>query len=70
MASGIPVSIVAMVVIMVPQMLINMFGIKLTAWLNDFSVYWHIGGVLAIGLNDYTRARQWLEAAVEAAWSS
>src|SRR5262249_15199676 len=42
-------TIVAMVVIMVPQMLINIFGIRLTARLNDFSVYWHISGVLAIG---------------------
>jgi amino acid transporter len=43
-------TIVAMVVIMMPQMLINIFGIKLTAQLNDFSVYWHIGGVVAIGV--------------------
>jgi amino acid transporter len=35
---------------MVPQMLINIFGIKLTAWLNNFSVCWHIGGVLVMGL--------------------
>lgn len=34
-----------MIVIMIPQVLINIFGIKLTARLNDFSVYWHIGGV-------------------------
>ena len=34
--------------IMIPQMLINIFGIRLTARLNDFSVYWHIGGVLLI----------------------
>jgi amino acid transporter len=34
-----------MVVIMIPQVLINIFGIKLTAKLSDFSVYWHIGGV-------------------------
>jgi amino acid transporter len=37
-----------MVVIMIPQMLINIFGVKLTAMLNDFSVYWHIGGVVVI----------------------
>ena len=37
-----------MVLIMVPQVLINIFGIRLTARLNDFSVWWHIGGVLAI----------------------
>jgi amino acid transporter len=43
-------TVVAMVVIMIPQALINIFGIKLTAWLNDFSVYWHVGGVLVIAL--------------------
>jgi amino acid transporter len=37
-----------MVLIMVPQVLINIFGIRLTARLNDFSVWWHIGGVLVI----------------------
>jgi amino acid transporter len=39
-----------MVLIMIPQMLINIFGIKLTARLSDISVYWHIGGVLIIAL--------------------
>lgn len=44
-------TVVAMVVIMVPQVLINVFGIRLTAGLNDFSVWWHIGGVaLIVGL--------------------
>jgi len=37
-----------MALIMVPQVLINVFGIRLTARLNDFSVWWHIGGVLVI----------------------
>ena len=37
-----------MIAIMVPQVLINLFGIRLTARLNDFSVWWHIGGVLLI----------------------
>ena len=37
-----------MVLIMVPQVLINIFGIRLTARLNDFSVWWHIGGVTVI----------------------
>jgi amino acid transporter len=41
-------TVAAMALIMVPQMLINIFGIRLTAVLNDFSVYWHIGGVLII----------------------
>ena len=39
-----------MVLIMIPQVLINVMGIKLTARLNDFSVYWHIGGVLIMAL--------------------
>ena len=39
-----------MVVVMIPQVLINIYGIKLTAKMNDFSVYWHIGGVLLIAL--------------------
>ena len=39
-----------MAIIMIPQVLINVMGIKLTARLNDFSVYWHIGGVLIIAL--------------------
>lgn len=39
-----------MIVIMIPQMLINIFGIKLTARLNDISVWWHIGGVILIAL--------------------
>jgi len=38
-------SLVVMVLIMVPQVLINAFGIRLTARLNDLSVWWHIGGV-------------------------
>jgi amino acid transporter len=37
-----------MVLIMIPQMLINIFGIRLTARLNDFSVWWHIVGVAVI----------------------
>jgi amino acid transporter len=42
--------ILIMVLIMIPQVLINIYGIKLTASMNDFSVYWHIGGVLIIAL--------------------
>jgi len=37
-----------MVLIMIPQVLINIFGIRLTALLSDFSVYWHIAGVFII----------------------
>ncbi len=39
-----------MVLLMIPQVLINVMGIKLTARLNDFSVFWHIGGVLVMAL--------------------
>lgn len=42
--------IFVMVLIMIPQVLINVFGIKLTAKLSDFSVYWHIGGVAIMAL--------------------
>src|SRR4026209_1865940 len=34
--------IFVLVLIMIPQIMINVFGIRLTARLNDFSVYWHI----------------------------
>jgi len=44
------VIVVVMIIIMIPQVLINIFGIKLVAWLNDFSVYWHIGGVIVMAL--------------------
>src|SRR3989441_1403187 len=37
-----------MVVIMIPQVIINAVGIRLTARLNDVSVWWHIGGVTVI----------------------
>lgn len=40
--------VVVMIIIMIPQMLINIFGIKLTARLSDFSVWWHIGGVVVM----------------------
>ncbi len=38
----------AMVLIMIPQVLVNIFGIRATARLNDASVWWHIIGVAAI----------------------
>jgi amino acid transporter len=38
--------IFVMILIMIPQVLINIYGIKLAARLNDFSVLWHVGGVL------------------------
>jgi len=33
-----------MVVIMIPQVLINLYGIRLTARLSDISVWWHVAG--------------------------
>jgi amino acid transporter len=40
--------VVVMVAIMIPQVLINIYGIRLTARLNDVSVWWHIAGVATI----------------------
>lgn len=37
-----------MVLLMIPQVLLNIFGIKKTAILNEVSVYWHVIGVLII----------------------
>lgn len=37
-----------MIVLMIPQILLNIFGIRKIAILNEVSVYWHIGGVLII----------------------
>ncbi len=48
--ANVMVVVAVMVVIMIPQVLINIFGIWLTALLNNFSVYWHIGGVIVMGL--------------------
>ncbi|HYR28589.1 MAG TPA: amino acid permease [Thermoanaerobaculia bacterium] len=42
--------VAVMVAIMIPQVLINIYGIRLTARLNDISVWWHIGGVALIVL--------------------
>jgi amino acid transporter len=39
-----------MALLMVPQVWINVRGIRLTARLNDLSVWWHIGGVLLIAI--------------------
>ena len=40
--------VAVMAAIMVPQVLINIYGIRLTALLNNISVWWHIAGVAAI----------------------
>jgi amino acid transporter len=37
-----------MVLLMIPQVLLNIFGIKKVAILNEVSVYWHIAGVALI----------------------
>ena len=42
--------VLVMVAIMVPQVLINIYGIRLTARLSDVSVWWHIAGVATIVL--------------------
>jgi len=39
-----------MVLLMVPQVVVNIFGVRLTARLNDLSVYWHIAGGAVIVL--------------------
>jgi amino acid transporter len=39
-----------MIAILIPQVLINVWGIRLTARLSDVSVWWHIAGVLLITL--------------------
>jgi amino acid transporter len=40
--------LVVMLLILIPQVVINLWGIRLTARLSDISVWWHIGGVLLI----------------------
>ena len=42
------VQIMVMIAIMIPQVVINLWGVRLTSRLNDLSVWWHIGGVLLI----------------------
>ena len=42
--------VAVMIAIMLPQVAINVFGIRLTARLSDISVWWHIAGVFAIAL--------------------
>jgi amino acid transporter len=42
--------IFVMVVIMIPQVLLNIYGIKPTVRLTDFSVWWHIIGVVIIAI--------------------
>jgi amino acid transporter len=39
-----------MVLVTIPQVLINIRGIRLTARLSNFSVWWHIGGVALIAI--------------------
>ncbi|HMF09805.1 MAG TPA: amino acid permease, partial [Thermoanaerobaculia bacterium] len=43
--------LVVMVLLMVPQVLLNVYGIRAVARLNDFSVWWHIaGGAVIVAL--------------------
>jgi len=42
--------VAVMVLIMVPQLVINVFGIRFIALINHVSVWWHIGGVFLIAL--------------------
>jgi amino acid transporter len=39
-----------MILLMIPQVLLNIAGIRIVHLLNDFSVWWHIGGVAIIAL--------------------
>ena len=39
-----------MVLLTIPQILLNVYGIRLTSLLNGFSVWWHIVGVLVIAV--------------------
>lgn len=39
-----------MFALMVPQVIINVRGVRLVAWLSDFSVIWHIAGVAMIAI--------------------
>lgn len=40
--------VAVMTLLMVPQVLINIYGIRITSWLNNFSVWWHIVGVFLL----------------------
>lgn len=42
--------VLVMVAIMIPQVVINIYGIRLTARLSNISVWWHIAGVAVIVL--------------------
>lgn len=46
--SGWNFSLAVMLLLMIPQVLINIAGVKLIARLGDFSLFWHIGGVLIL----------------------
>ncbi len=42
--------LLVMVLLMIPQVLINIAGVRMVARLGDFSVVWHIGGVILLAL--------------------
>ena len=39
-----------MILVTIPQAVINILGIRVTTWLSNLSVWWHIGGVAFIAL--------------------
>jgi amino acid transporter len=41
-------SVAIMILLTIPQIILNIFGIRKVALLNEVSVYWHIGGVALI----------------------
>lgn len=42
--------LLVMVLILIPQIVVNVWGVRLTARLSDISVWWHIGGVFLIAI--------------------
>jgi amino acid transporter len=48
--TGWPFQVFVMALLLISQVLINVRGIRLTARLNDVSVWWHVGGVALIAL--------------------
>jgi amino acid transporter len=43
-----PFQLLVMVAILIPQIVVNLWGIRITARLSDISIWWHIGGVAFI----------------------
>src|SRR5437762_1702902 len=49
--TGWPFQVAVMVAVLLPQVLLNVYGIRTVALLNDVSVWWHVAGVLLITLS-------------------